>query len=238
MSSPSNMKTGRTLGGAPENIFSETFYIAYLILLAILRRSGYKDCLLYAEHNEKVYNQELFDSGILFNLQSKYGVGCSLLPLVIELFTTIKLNPSTNHNNIFFSEIVRLTSEVSEIKRSHNSMLETQWMTNYAMGMISVMDDISRERDIRLYELLEDVPMDISFDSYDSGGERIMDISEDEQPDVIPMDISKDNNKYEYTCLCSFCYEFKKYHNPPHTNRNIISIIDDLLINITKSLSE
>jgi hypothetical protein len=36
MSSPSNMKTGRSIGNSVEDLFPETFFIIYLVLSSIL----------------------------------------------------------------------------------------------------------------------------------------------------------------------------------------------------------
>ena len=229
MSLPINMKTGKILGKSHENILPETFHIIYFILFAILRRNGYKDSILYSKHNNKLHNQKLFDSGILFNLKSKYGVGSSLISLIIELFTTIKLDPYTHKHNVFFKEIVRLTTEVSRLKHLNNPKEESYWITNYAVNMESVIDDISRERNRRLYELLVDppIPMDISEDS-DNGDECPMDISEE---DMLGNDYIKCGDK----CMCLFCYEFRKYNNNTN-NKNISTIIDDILLSITKTL--
>jgi len=154
MSSPNDMKTGKQLGGIPENIFPETFFIIYLILLAILRRMGFKDSSLYSYHNNKPCTQEMFDSGILFNLHSEYGVGKSLMPLIIELFRTVGIDPYANKDNIFYKEIIRLTTKVSRIIRSHDPEKETQWMIDYAVLMEYVKDDILKERENRLKTLL------------------------------------------------------------------------------------
>ena len=78
MSSPGSMRTGRSLGYAHENMFPETFFIIYLILGGILRRCGFKDCLVYSEHNSIIFNQETFDSGLMFNLFSKSTILSSL----------------------------------------------------------------------------------------------------------------------------------------------------------------
>src|SRR5438093_4730479 len=101
MSIPNIMRTGICLGCAQENMYPETFFIIYHVLGAILRRCGFKDCLVYSEHNSLIYNQETFDSGVIFNLFSDYGVGRSLKALMYELFSTLSLDPEKNRNNIF-----------------------------------------------------------------------------------------------------------------------------------------
>ena len=102
MSSPGDMKTGRSLGGGPENYFTEIYFIVYPILSAILRRNGLKDCILFASHNEKDFSQEMYDSGVLFNLMSEHGVGKSLQPLIVELFQTVTLSPENNQGNRYY----------------------------------------------------------------------------------------------------------------------------------------
>lgn len=158
MSSPNNMKTGFVLGGTPENYFPETFFIIYLVLAAILRRCGFKDCVLYSMHSKRVFNQEMFDAGVILNLYSEYGVGKSLKPLLVELFSTIGLDPEKNRFNIFFQEIVRLTPEVITIVRSKDPIVETQWMMKYAMQMEPSKDDIANERILRMADLLYEIP--------------------------------------------------------------------------------
>ena len=51
MSITTNMKTGINPARHHETIFPETFFIIYLILGAILRRCGFKDAIVYSEHN-------------------------------------------------------------------------------------------------------------------------------------------------------------------------------------------
>jgi hypothetical protein len=266
MSSPGNMRTGKNIGGGPENVFTETFHIIYLILMAFLRRSGYKDCLLYGNHNSVSYNDDLFDSGILFNLKSQHGIGMSLRPLAIELFTRLELDPHKNKHNVFFREMVRLTGMVSKIKRSHNPTMETHWMINYAIDMEPVIDDIALERESRLENLMGNnndnhVPMeidndidndidnnetestDLDFDDpsdddiSDISDNESMSMSEEEEPDVIPMKISNSSRReYKKICFCPFCKEFRNFHSPPHVGRNIVSIIDKELIQLTKTI--
>jgi len=154
MSSPDNMRTGISLGSTPENFFPETFFIIYLILASILRRCGFKDGVLYAQHSKVALSNDIFESGVLFNLLSPYGVGKSLESLLLELFTTISIDPDLNRNNVFFQEIIRLTPDVSRVIRSHNAQIETEWMFNYAIQMEYSQDDIAKEREFRLEDLL------------------------------------------------------------------------------------
>ena len=160
------MKTGFVLGATPENYFPETFFIIYLVLAAILRRCGFKDCVLYSLHSKRVFNQEMFDAGVIFNLYSEYGVGKSLKPLLIELFSTIGLDPEKNRFNVFFQEIVRLTPVAVNIVRSKDPIIETSWMMKYAMEMEPVKDDIANERILRMADLLYDIPSSEEEDIY------------------------------------------------------------------------
>nr|QBK91630.1 MAG: hypothetical protein LCPAC302_02500 [Pithovirus LCPAC302] len=233
MSSPDDMKTGITLGGSAENVIPETFFICYIVLAGILRRNGFKDCLLYTTHNNILYNNELFESGVLFNLLSEYGVGKSLMPLLKELFTCIRINPYEHMNNVFFKEIVRLTPEVSQIIRTHDSDNQSKWVLEYAFQMENAVDDISNERKYRLAELLIDPPdpMNISDDDLDDNdGNFYMDISESPDISSVKLYIKQD------TCYCLFCYEFRKYHSPPHHDRDIVSIINRTVISIAKDI--
>jgi hypothetical protein len=158
MSSPNSMQTGRSLNGLPENYFTEIYFIVYLILSAILRRNGLKDCVLYASHNNLEFSQDIYDSGVLFNLMSEYGVGNGLKPLIIELFQTVTLIPDDKEDNIFFDEIVRLTPEVSRVVRTHDATEENLWIYKYSLKMLSVKDSISHERMYRLRDLIDVIP--------------------------------------------------------------------------------
>ncbi len=160
MSSPHNMRTGFALGSSPENYFPETFFIIYLILAAMLRRCGFKDCVLYSKHCKRVFDQEMFDAGVIFNLHSEYGVGKSLRPLIYELLLTTGIDPVKNGYNIFFREIIRLTPEVVNIIRSNDPSLETIWTMKYAMETEPIIDDISNERIFRMADLLYEIPSD------------------------------------------------------------------------------
>ena len=201
-----------------------------------MRRNGFSDSYLFAEHNDMIHDQEMFDSGTLFNLKSEFGVGTSLYPLIVELFKTIGLDPFANKNNIFFKEIIRLTLEVSKVKRSHSIENELNWMTNYAVSMATIKDEIAKEREERLYDLLRTWSGD-SDNCYmnDNNGEMIMDMSSDEEPDIMPMDIDTGNNDLRF-CDCLFCDEFRKYHQYTSEQRNIGMIINDTLMNISNNI--
>lgn len=228
MASPGNMKTGLNVGMAHENMFPETFFIIYLILGAILRRCGFKDCLVYSEHNSIGFKQDTFDSGVLFNLFSEYGVGKSLEPLIHELFSTITLDAKKNKNNVFFQEIVRLTNTVSRVVRSHNPALEAGWMMNYAMSTNNLIDSIAVERETRLAGLFghsydsEDIT-----DQYDNE-EDSFSYDEDNLVEVII-------DAHDKICYCDFCFEFRKYHL--EEGKNVGEILKDVLARIAKDVN-
>jgi hypothetical protein len=156
MSSPGNMRTGIGFSTTYENYIPETFLIIYLILSAILRRCGFKDCSRYAKHSKAEFTQDMFDTGVIFNLYSEYGVGKSLEPLIYELLSTGILDAEKNERNIFFREVVRLFPEVIKIIRLKNPIAEAEWILMYSVIMKSVKDDISNERIMRLSDLLYD----------------------------------------------------------------------------------
>lgn len=148
------MKTGFN-NCRKETFYPETFHVTYSVLNAILRRSGYKDSHTYSMHNQVVFDQELFETGVIFNLFSDYGVGKVLRPLIKELFLTVELDPLKHRDNIFFREIVRLAPEVSGIHRSSDSHTsEGRWLSNYTINSLYSVDPLSVERDIRLHDLL------------------------------------------------------------------------------------
>lgn len=209
MSLPNNMKTGFLIGSR-ENTFPETFLIIYTVLAAILRRCGFKDCVLYSAHNKRSFNQEMFDGGVIFNLYSEYGVGKSLKPLLLELFSTIGLDPDKNRYNIFFKEIVRLTPEIVPIIRKKDTNEEIRMILNYSMIMESAKDDIANERLLRMSDILYDIPSD-------EGDDR------------------DDNNNNNTKCYCLFCHEFRKYYGP-YKGMDVTGMINEALVNITTEI--
>lgn len=212
MSIPNIIRTGICVGCPHENMYTETFLIIYHVLAAILRRSGFKDCLTYLEHNSLMFDQQILDSGILFNLFSEYGVGKSLEPLIYELFSTNGLDPEINKYNVFFQEIIRLTKEVSNIIRSHDSEMEGIWLSNYSTNMVNTIDPISLERDYRLSDLFYN-----DSDSYD---------------------MDSDDSEYENdSCECAFCDEFRNYYNPD-LECDINRIINEVLTNISQEINK
>ena len=234
MSLPTNMKTGLNPTRHHETIFPETFFIIYLILGAILRRCGFKDAIVYSEHNDDLFNQDIFDSGVLFNLFSEYGVGKSLEPLISELFTTMSLDYDLNHDNIFFREIIRLTTNVSKVIREQDPSLETEWLLHYAINMEDSSDNIAEEREERLQELIDDFAEDDISD--DNSDDIISDLEGDIHENGNYENEILDDNLENIICDCSFCNEFRKYHKPS-PDRNVTFILNDVLNNIAKEIN-
>ena len=152
MSSPEKMKSGIGSVSDSNYFLPESFYIIYLILIGILRKNGYKDAMLYCSHQNIGFNYEMFDFGVIFNLFSEYGVGKKLEPLLFELLKTGGLDPDLHQSSPFFQEIVSLVPQVSKIVRSHDVVLETEWIFNYAMSHFPTYTD--QERQNRLTSIL------------------------------------------------------------------------------------
>lgn len=254
MSSPCKMKTGFGLV-SPENYLPETFFVIYLILAGILRRCGFKDCVMYSKHNKTDFTQELFDTGVLFNLYSEYGVGKSIEILIYELFATATLDPERNERNIFFREIIRLTPTIINIVRLKNLTLEAEWMMEYSMMMEGVSDDIANERIMRLSDLLyeaiseeiddiddqeklENTDDDNQYDDEENQYDMLIDNSDDYSDDNDTGNDIEGINKTISTklCYCPFCHAFRKYHTDFET-RNVSQMINNTLIEITKEIN-
>ncbi len=179
MSIPNSATTGCGREGYKTEL-PETFLIVFLVLNGILRRNGYIDAQLYAKHNNKQVDTELFDSGVIFNLFSVYGVGKVIEPMVVELFKTWGLDPDRYEHDIFFQEIVRLTPEVSRIIRKKNLQTEADWMCRYAMDMIYINDSLMIEREDRLFDIIQS-------DQFDQTNNMV---------DVCACDFCEEFNKY------------------------------------------
>ena len=236
MSSPENMRTGISLGGTPENYYTEIFYIIYLVLLSLLRRDGLKDSILYSGHNEVVLNKSLYDSGINFNLFSSYGIGVDLKPMVKELFKFMILDPQKNRYNVYYHEIVKLTNEVSNIIRMHDNAKEMEWSDRYAKINIFSNDDVSNARLHRLKLLL-------NFDNYSDDSDSMESNSIESNSDSIEssseevsltVDLDTMIESDDSLCYCNFCEEFRKYILPSGVNISIM--INKVLVEISKEV--
>lgn len=156
MSFPHNMKTGRDITDAGNSdALPEIFYIIYFVFLAILRRCGYADGKIYSTHNRVIFDKNTYDTGVIFNLYSEFGVGKSLYGMIEELFQNLELNPEKYNNNIFYQEVIRLCPDVVNILRSNDPIKEAEWLTEYTHKMLRIEDDINQDRYERLKVLFE-----------------------------------------------------------------------------------
>jgi hypothetical protein len=155
------MKTGSS--NISRNL-EDTFSIPLLGFDALLKRCGFKDCVLFKIHNPHyIMNDDLFASGVCFNLFSEYGIGKKLEPLIKELFTKQKINPRKNKNNVYFQEIVNLANDIKNILVKENSKIENEWSYNYAIKSLMKIDQISSDRFERLLPLFIDFNREDDF---------------------------------------------------------------------------
>lgn len=182
------MKTGLEMSG---NELPETFYILLFGFDAILKRASFKDAAHFKTHNPNLVNisSELFASSVAFNLQSDYGLGKKLQPLILELFKTLWLDPDKYEKNIFFEEVVRLSPIILSLlrKTENRDRDEVLWTYSYAIESLNRTDALSVERMERL------IPLFLDFSSDSERDER-------EREDEI--------------CECLFCTEFSRFHVP------------------------
>jgi len=191
--------------GIKNHIHNEKFYVTILGLNCLLKRAGFKDSVLFKNHN-KSYNMspELFASGVYFNLFSDHGVGKKLESLLIDLFKNDKLEYEKYKDNIFYKEIVRLSESIIPLVREYDIIKENEFPYKYAIDNISKVDEISTERLERLLPLFE----------------KLSDI-------VYFSDENKELDELEF-CDCGFCHEFRKYHYPrsEHINKIIMDVLE------------
>ena len=177
------MKTGSETS---ENDLPETFYILLFGFDAILKRASFKDAAHYKSHNTSSnITSELFASSVAFNLYSDYGIGKKLHPLILELFQTLGLDPDKYENNIFFQEVVRLSTTIFPLlrKTENRDRDEVLWTYSYAIESLNKVDALSVERMERLFSLFRDYRSD----------------EENEESEI---------------CECLFCSEFRLFHYP------------------------
>ena len=193
---------------------NELFYSVILSLDCLLKRAGFKDSVLFKNHNESyIMNPELFASGVCFNLFSEYGLGKKLEVLLIELFSKGKINYEKYKDDIFFEEVIRLSEFIIPLIRDFDPVKENEFTYKYAIENICKVDKISTERLERLLPLFEDLSGIIVFCDEDS---------------------DKDKEIENTFCNCGFCNEFRKYHYPREENIN--KIIMDVLVNLRTSV--
>jgi hypothetical protein len=190
------------------NFSNELYHSVILSLDCLLKRSGFKDSVLFKNHNQSyIMNRELFASGVCFNLFSEYGVNKKLEILIRELFDKGRIDYEKYKDNIFFQEIIRLTEFTIPLIRDFDPIKENEFTYKYAIENICKVDKISTERLERLLPLFEDLSGIIVFcyEEYNDNEENVF-------------------------CNCGFCNEFRKYHYPREENIN--KIIMDVLINL------
>ena len=154
MKVPKKIKSGTKLNeNRPMSII---FYITLLSLDGIIKRTGVKDANLYKTHNvDEIFDFELISSGIAFNLYSEYGLGNVLLPVIIDFFDNLELDPEKYKDNIFYKEILKIVPEITGIVREADPKKESEWAYKY--GLVGVKDkdsDLEKERQNRLKPLL------------------------------------------------------------------------------------
>ena len=176
------MKTGLETA---VNDLPETFYILLFGFDAILKRASFKDCVQFKSHNPDIHiTSEVFASSVAFNLHSAYGIGKKLHPIITELFKTLQLDPDIYEDNIFFSEVVRLSPVILSVlrKTEHRDRDEVLWTYSYAIENLNRVDALSAERIERLQALFRDYEV-----------------------------VDNDENEF---CSCLFCSEFRRFHIP------------------------
>ena len=178
------MKTGLETA---VNDLPETFYILLFGLDAILKRASFKDAVQFKSHNPDIHvTSEVFASSVAFNLGSEYGIGKKLHPIITELFKTLQLDPDIYEDNIFFSEVVRLSPVILSVlrKTENRDRDEVLWTYSYAIESLNRVDALSAERIERLMPLFVDIQAE---------------------------DVNIDDNEF---CSCLFCSEFRRFHIP------------------------
>jgi hypothetical protein len=200
------MKTGKKI---TNRYLPEVFYIILLSLEGILKRCSLKDTILFKKHNScYILNSELIDSGICFNLFSEYGVGNKLEEIIKDLMENLELDPEKYKNNIFYQEIVNLSSILMPLIRKEDSKEEIEWVESYAISFLNKVDNISKERLDRISILFK-----IDKD------ERRADIKK----------LKEGGIKIEM-CNCNFCKEFRKFNYP--RDKSINKIIAESILEI------
>ena len=198
------MKTGQSYN---KRDLPDTFCIPLLGFDALLKRCGFKDSVLFINHNPLYkMDEHIYASGVCFNLFSEYGIGKKLEPLIKELLKNQVIDPDKNEDNIYFQEIVNMANTIKLIISDEDSNKENEWTYDYAIKSISKIDKISSDRFIRLFPLFED----------------ISDLVE------LPFEII-DEIKPEF-CNCGFCIEFRKFNEPK--DKHIDRIILNTVLNI------
>ena len=206
----------------------EQFYIGLLALDGILKRCGFKDAVLFREHNPYFqFNAFIFESGICFNLFSEYGVGKNIEHLIKELLTNAEIDPDNYEKDLFYREIVNLAPELCPIIRQGDPKEEGKWAYKYAIRTLNLSDEISKERFERLHDLL----MCVNEDEEINYNEIYEDYCQQKNIETL------EDRSFELDiCFCSFCMEFRKYNLP--REKEINDIIFETLMNIDREINK
>lgn len=203
------MKSGR---GYNEREYFNITHITLVGLENILKRVSLQDMFLYTAHQNLEISSDLFASSICFNLFSEWGVGNRLKPLIVKAFH----NPEelSSLNNPFYNEVVRCSQEIVSVIRSEESLYEYSY--KYTTEALTRKDDISFERFIRLFPLINTEDSGVSTESP----------GEDE-------DTSEDSLPYleDSECNCNFCIEFSKYCYPKQQT------VEEIIFEVVKKIS-
>jgi len=208
------MKTGKS---NTQRDLPDSFCIPLLGFDALLKRCGFKDSVLFKNHNPSyVMSEHLFASGVCFNLFSEYGIGKKLEPLIKELLLNQEIDPNNNMDNIYFQEIVRMAKIIKGVIMKEDPIEENQWTYEYAIKSLVKIDKISNDRFTRLLPLFEDIcdiveiPEEFKFDN--------------------KYDYEKENQIKLELCNCGFCNEFSKFNDIKDTH------IDRIILNTVLNL--
>jgi len=226
------MKTGRSKSARD---LPDSFCIPILGFDALLKRCGFKDSVLFKNHNPSyIMNEHLFASGVCFNLFSEYGIGKKLEPLMKEILTNSEIDPEKNMDNIYFQEIVNMAKTIKSVLMKEDPKLENDWTYEYAIKSLMKIDQISSDRFKRLLPLFEEISDIVEFP------EDISDIVEfPEDISEFPKSFQFDHH-YDYQekeeieieiCHCGFCKEFRKFNGPKDTH------IDRIILNTVLNIS-
>ena len=208
------MKTGKS---NTQRDLPDSFCIPLLGFDALLKRCGFKDSVLFKNHNPSyVMSEHLFSSGVCFNLFSEYGIGKKLEPLIKELLLNQEIDPNNNMDNIYFQEIVHMAKIIKGVIMKEDPIEENQWTYEYAIKSLMKIDKISNDRFTRLIPLFEDIcdiveiPEEFKFDN--------------------KYDYEKENQIKLELCNCGFCNEFSKFNDIKDTH------IDRIILNTVLNL--
>ena len=134
---------------------SSLLSITLLGLSAILKRLSFKDAVFFKEHNEEYeFNSDLFLTALYFNLQSEYGVGKKLEPIIKDLLVD-EFDIEKYKDDLFYREIVKLSPELSNLIRQDSDYQILNWEADYSLNNLNATNELSTERFERLLKLFD-----------------------------------------------------------------------------------